>query len=167
MIDPAERSRLARAKIQDSETEEEYESKHSRRKKKKENVRDFFLDEAEVDDDVEDDEEAWNDGYENDILGADREEAEAGISAREIEAKMRKDKGDNSRMGFPDDKLPDEEEINAYYRNKYNEGDSARQRFGQSGEAMSDEITQQQLLPGVKDPNLWMVKCLPGTEKDI
>ena len=30
---------------------------------------------------------------------------------------------------------------------------------------MSDEITQQTLLPGVKDPNLWMVKCLPGTEK--
>jgi hypothetical protein len=80
---------------------------------------------------------------------------------------MRKDKGDNSRMGFPDDKLPDEEEINAYYRNKYNEGDSARQRFGQSGEAMSDEITQQQLLPGVKDPNLWMVKCLSQFQEDI
>ena len=31
---------------------------------------------------------------------------------------------------------------------------------------MTDEITQQTLLPGVKDPNLWMVKCLPGTEKE-
>ena len=31
---------------------------------------------------------------------------------------------------------------------------------------MTDEITQQTLLPGVKDPNLWMVKCVPGTEKE-
>lgn len=31
---------------------------------------------------------------------------------------------------------------------------------------MSDEITQQTLLPGVKDPNLWMVKCLQGMEKE-
>lgn len=30
---------------------------------------------------------------------------------------------------------------------------------------MSDEITQQTLLPGVKDPNLWMVKCHIGEEK--
>lgn len=30
---------------------------------------------------------------------------------------------------------------------------------------MSDEITQQTLLPGVKDPNLWMVKCRIGEEK--
>ena len=38
-------------------------------------------------------------------------------------------------------------------------------RFGEGGEEMSDEITQQTLLPGVKDPNLWMVKCLQGMEK--
>lgn len=31
---------------------------------------------------------------------------------------------------------------------------------------MSDEITQQTLLPGVKDPNLWMVKCRIGEEKN-
>ena len=31
---------------------------------------------------------------------------------------------------------------------------------------MSDEITQQTLLPGVKDPNLWMVKCVLGMEKE-
>jgi transcription elongation factor SPT5 len=39
-------------------------------------------------------------------------------------------------------------------------------RFGEGGEEMTDEITQQTLLPGVKDPNLWMVKCLVGTEKE-
>jgi len=31
---------------------------------------------------------------------------------------------------------------------------------------MTDEITQQTLLPGVKDPNLWVVKCIPGTERE-
>ena len=30
---------------------------------------------------------------------------------------------------------------------------------------MSDEITQQTLLPEVKDPNLWMVKCRIWEEK--
>lgn len=30
---------------------------------------------------------------------------------------------------------------------------------------MPDEISQQQLLPDVKDPNLWTVKCKIGEEK--
>ena len=42
---------------------------------------------------------------------------------------------------------------------RYNEDTAAIQRFGEGGEEMSDEITQQTLLPEVKDPNLWMVKC--------
>ena len=30
---------------------------------------------------------------------------------------------------------------------------------------MGDEITQQTLLPEVRDPNLWIVKCRIGEEK--
>ena len=41
-----------------------------------------------------------------------------------------------------------EDEIEAYYRTKYGDS-SAVERFGE-GEEMSDEITQQGLLPGVK-----------------
>lgn len=41
----------------------------------------------------------------------------------------------------------------------------AIRHFGDGGEEMGDEITQQTLLPGVKDPNLWMVKCRIGEEK--
>ena len=52
------------------------------------------------------------------------------------------------------------------FRNRYNEDAQALARFGEGGEEMTDEITQQTLLPGVKDPNLWMVKCVPGTEKE-
>merc|ERR1719295_1638754 len=58
-----------------------------------------------------------------------------------------------------------EQEIEAYYRNRYNEDTAAIARFGEGGEEMSDEITQQTLLPEVKDPNLWMVKCRIGEEK--
>ena len=47
----------------------------------------------------------------------------------------------------------------SYLLLRYNEDTAAIQRFGEGGEEMSDEITQQTLLPEVKDPNLWMVKC--------
>ena len=79
------------------------------------------------------------------------------------------------KSGFKMDEV-DEQEIEEYYRNRYsfvvvkpaclsyplfryNEDTAAIQRFGEGGEEMSDEITQQTLLPEVKDPNLWMVKC--------
>lgn len=58
-----------------------------------------------------------------------------------------------------------EDEIEEYLRNKYANESDAVHRFGDGGEEMSDEITQQTLLPGVKDPNLWMVKCRIGEEK--
>lgn len=50
-------------------------------------------------------------------------------------------------------------------RKKYADASSTRKHFGDGGEEMSDEITQQTLLPGIKDPNLWMVKCRIGEEK--
>ena len=55
--------------------------------------------------------------------------------------------------------------INSFFDRRYNEDAQAIARFGEGGEEMSDEITQQTLLPGVKDPNLWMVKVLVGMEK--
>ena len=161
-IDPAERARILNAEA-DSEEEEDYDP-NPRKRKKKGGVSDFFIEEAEVDDDAEEDETAWGDDFENDNFGLEREEVEAGISARDIEAKMRKGK-EHGGIGFGEEKL-DEEAINAYYRNRYNEDAIAQERFGQSGEAMSDEITQQTLLRGVKDPNLWMVKCQIGMEKE-
>lgn len=44
-----------------------------------------------------------------------------------------------------------EDEIEEYLRKKYADADGqARRRFGDGGEEMSDEITQQTLLPGIK-----------------
>ena len=100
---------------------------------------------------------------------------------------MRKERG-RGPAGLDAEDL-DAEEIERYYRNRcvilvesyllslsyqsehgvfdrrYNEDAAAIARFGEGGEEMSDEITQQTLLPGVKDPNLWMVKCRIGEEK--
>ena len=100
---------------------------------------------------------------------------------------MRKERG-RGPAGLDAEDL-DAEEIERYYRNRcvilvesyllslsyqsehgvfdrrYNEDAAAIARFGEGGEEMSDEITQQTLLPGVKDPNLWMVKCLVGMEQ--
>lgn len=137
----------------DSEEDEDNDDR-PKKKKKKGGVSDYFLEEAEVDDDEgdegEDDDE--NDYY--DLLGNEKEEV--GVTAREIEASRRQHSvWDNER----------EEEIEEYYRRKYAEESSAANRFGEGGEEMSDEITQQTLLPGVKDPNLWMVKCRIGEEK--
>lgn len=77
---------------------------------------------------------------------------------------MRKDR---ERGGFGIDDGMDAEAIEDYYQNRYNEDQAALIHFGEGGEEMSDEITQQTLLPSVKkDPNLWMVKCVLGTEKE-
>lgn len=58
-----------------------------------------------------------------------------------------------------------EDEIEEYLRKKYADESVVARHFGDGGEEMSDEITQQTLLPGVKDPNLWMIKCRIGEEK--
>jgi len=43
-----------------------------------------------------------------------------------------------------------EDEIEEYLRKKYADESAALRHFGDGGEEMSDEITQQTLLPGVK-----------------
>ena len=113
----------------------------------------------------------WRDDGDGDALDPN-EADEAGKTAADVEAHMRQR---DRKSGFKMDEV-DEQEIEEYYRNRYsfllvttaclsypllryNEDTAAIQRFGEGGEEMSDEITQQTLLPEVKDPNLWMVKC--------
>ncbi|KAI8500686.1 Transcription elongation factor SPT5 [Branchiostoma belcheri] len=55
------------------------------------------------------------------------------------------------------------DELGEYYMRKY-ASSSSRDETGGEYE-LSDDITQQGLLPGVKDPNLWTVKCRIGEEK--
>lgn len=143
----------------DSEEEEELEDRPSKRRKGgRVNASDFIIDEAEVDTDDEEDEDAYRD-YADDALDPNEAE-EAGQTAADIEARMRQ----RDRLGHHDDQL-DEEAIESYYRNRYNEDTAAIARFGEGGKGVGDEITQQTLLPEVRDPNLWIVKCRIGEEK--
>jgi len=148
---------------EDDEDDEDYSygakrSKRSNRNNKKKS--EFIIEEAEVDEDADDDENAWDDADDNDMPN---EAEEAGLTAKEVDDSRRK--REMEMGGFDDDNM-DVEALEEYYRNRYNEDTEARSRFGRAGEAVSDEITQQTLLPGVKDPNLWMVKCVIGTEKE-
>ncbi|KAL0849644.1 hypothetical protein ABMA28_013899 [Loxostege sticticalis] len=140
----------------DSEEYDEDEDEERRRKKRKKDSRygGFIIDEAEVDDEVDEDDE-WEEGaQEMGIVG--NEVDEIGPTAREIEGRRRGTNLWDSQK---------EEEIEEYLRNKYADESAALRHFGEGGEEMSDEITQQTLLPGIKDPNLWMVKCRIGEEK--
>lgn len=82
---------------------------------------------------------------------------ELGPTAREIEGRRRGTTLWDSQK---------EDEIEEYLRKKYADESIAARHFGDGGEDMSDEITQHTLLPSVKDPNLWMVKCRIGEEKN-
>ncbi|XP_011641792.1 transcription elongation factor SPT5 [Pogonomyrmex barbatus] len=136
------------------EEEDEEDDDRPRKKKKKDRFGGFIIDEAEVDDEVEDDEE-WEEGaQEIGIVG--NEVDEVGPTARDIEGRRRGTNLWDSQK---------EDEIEEYLRKKYADESLAARHFGDGGEEMSDEITQQTLLPGVKDPNLWMVKCRIGEEK--
>ncbi|XP_013417126.1 transcription elongation factor SPT5 [Lingula anatina] len=132
---------------------EEYEDTDVRHKRKKSKHSGFILEEADVDEEGEEDEEdlEWEEGAE-DII--DRKTGFEGPSARDIESRRRMEQMWSTQ---------NEDEIEEYYRRKYADSSMA-ERFGE-GEEMSDEITQQGLLPGVKDPNLWVVKCRMGEEK--
>ncbi|EFA05446.1 transcription elongation factor SPT5 [Tribolium castaneum] len=137
----------------DSE-EDESDSGRAKKKKKKDRYGGFIIDEAEVDDEVEDEDE-WEEGAQE-IGIVPNEVDEFGPTAREIEGRRR---GTNLWDAQK------EHEIEEYLRKKYADDSAAAKHFGDGGEEMSDEITQQTLLPGVKDPNLWMVKCRIGEEK--
>ena len=54
-------------------------------------------------------------------------------------------------------------ELANYFKQRYSRQNDAA-RFGHADQ-LSDTIIQQKLLPGVKDPNLWTVKCKSGEEK--
>ncbi|KAL5006667.1 hypothetical protein ScPMuIL_015473 [Solemya velum] len=137
----------------DEEEEEDYDDEEMARKRRKRKHRGFILDEADVDDEGdEDDDEDFEEGY--DELIDKKSTIYEGTTARDIENTMR---GEQIWMNQT------ENEIEEYYRTKYGEN-AMTERYGE-GEEMSDEITQQGLLPGVKDPNLWLVKCRIGEEQ--
>lgn len=147
---------------EDLEDEEEYDEEEEEedddRPRKKPRHGGYILDEADVDDDeYEDEEDPWEDGAE-DIL--EKEEAEASNMNHVI---ADEDHSESRRLQnlWRDSR---EEALEEYYKKKYAKTSGGEHFYGGSDD-LSDDITQQQLLPGVKDPNLWTVKCKIGEER--
>ncbi|XP_041092424.1 transcription elongation factor SPT5-like isoform X3 [Polyodon spathula] len=136
----------------DEEEEEEEDDDDRPRKKPKHGG--FILDEADVDDDYED-EDQWEDGAE-DILEK--------VNVSNIDHVVLDDDHSGARRLQNLWRDQREEELGEYYMKKYAKS-SGGEHFDGGLEELSDDITQQQLLPGVKDPNLWTVKCRIGEER--
>ncbi|XP_067948038.1 transcription elongation factor SPT5-like [Watersipora subatra] len=134
----------------DIDDEEEDEEEVGPRKKRS-RVEGFILDEAEVGENDDESEGEWEDGAQ-DLIDKD---TEIENSARDLESRRRLDEFMNKN----------EDELEEFYRRRWTDTD-VQNRFG-DGENMSDEITQQGLLPDVnRDPNLWVVRCRMGEERD-
>lgn len=131
------------------EYDEEEEEDDDDRPRKKPRHGGFILDEADVDDEYED-EDPWEEGAE-DIL--EKEEAEVSNIDHVV---LDEDNSGSRRLQnlWRDSR---EEALGEYYMRKY--AKQSGNDFPGGSEELSDDITQQQLLPGVKDPNLWTVKC--------
>ncbi|CAK8694828.1 transcription elongation factor SPT5-like isoform X2 [Clavelina lepadiformis] len=136
---------------EDEYDEEEYEDL---RPPKRQKHGGFIIDEADVDDDDDGgDEEEWEEGAE-DIL--DR----ASNAEHAIESDM---SGARRLQNMIRDQ--EEEELGEYYMRKYASVNSRSGDNAYGDDVVLDEISQQQLLPDVKDPNLWTVKCKIGEER--
>ncbi|KAJ3281515.1 transcription elongation factor spt5, partial [Borealophlyctis nickersoniae] len=137
---------------EDEEDEEEEEETERARKKRRRRVNRFIEEEAAVGDDEEEDDD------DEDDYGFDKEELFDEDAGRAFL--------DTSRHRDLDRRREEELELNAEeiaerMRERY--GSSAR--GGYTGD--TDYVPQSMLIPGNRDPKLWMVKCKPGKEKDV
>uniref|UniRef100_A0A3P9NKA0 Transcription elongation factor SPT5 n=1 Tax=Poecilia reticulata TaxID=8081 RepID=A0A3P9NKA0_POERE len=134
----------------EEEYDEEEDEEDDDRPRKKPKHGGFILDEAV--DDEDEDEDRWSEGGE-DIL---EKEAESNLDHVVLD----EDHSGSRRLQNLWDSR--EEALGEYYMRKY--AKSSVGEYAGGPEELSDDITQQQLLPGV-DPNLWTVKCKIGEER--
>uniref|UniRef100_A0A0N5AR43 Transcription elongation factor SPT5 n=1 Tax=Syphacia muris TaxID=451379 RepID=A0A0N5AR43_9BILA len=145
----------------DDDEEEEEESgrgRKNRRKKRRTGVHQFILDDVEVDDDEEEDVGYEEDGDEMGIDPREREEAERIMREQDEQAQDRR-KRDFFRCGMNEDQIED------YFTKKYSTQPSYTSTANDDG--AFDDISRNSLLPSTKDPNLWIVRCRMGEEKEM
>nr|CAD2168645.1 unnamed protein product [Meloidogyne enterolobii] len=130
--------------------------KRQRRPRKRPTARDFIQDDVEVDDDDED-EDDYDGGDGDELFGVDpSERAEAERFLREQEKLKEKRRNKYADMT--------EEEMERYFQERHAAQVATHQ--GELDEDAYDDITQNGLLPSTKDPNLWIVRCRLGEEKN-
>uniref|UniRef100_A0A5B7AL96 Transcription elongation factor SPT5 n=1 Tax=Davidia involucrata TaxID=16924 RepID=A0A5B7AL96_DAVIN len=146
---------------------------------------DFIDDAAEEDDEEEDDEE---DDFDADRRGGRQAKRRSGSQFFELEAAVDSDEDEDEEEGEDDfivdggADLPDEDDARRTHRRPMlpREDDqedvealerSIQARYARSSHTEYDEETtdveQQALLPSVRDPKLWMVKCAIGREREV
>ncbi|GAA5800987.1 hypothetical protein HPULCUR_006427 [Helicostylum pulchrum] len=136
---------------EEDEEEEEEDDEDTRPTKRKYNP---FIDEmAIVDDDEDDDDEDEEYGREDGFIEEENEEVTSTKTTARRHLDLDRRRREMEGM--------DDEQVAAFYAEKYG-GRSKPQSFKDT-----EEVPQQLLLPSVNDPNLWMVKCKPGKEKDV
>lgn len=131
------------------------------KRRKKTGLEALILDEAEVDDDAIEDEDYDGEEF-DDLIDRDKRSEVDAAAAQIGQTDMSKHR--RLQMIFEN---KDAGEIEDYFKKKYAE-QTARESamYGhKDSEELNEEITQTAHLPTVKDPNLWMVKCQIGTEK--
>ncbi|KAJ2732929.1 transcription elongation factor spt5 [Coemansia sp. BCRC 34962] len=159
------RGRGRRSDTEDSEDYEYIKKKPARKKKKRARANNFLDIEASVDTDEEEDEE--DDGALGDfIVDNEAELASAEKDALRHRSAMRAPAG-----VFADDdsdEALDGEALEARLRARYSGyGDTGRAAAGGGAAADGDWVPQRLLIPGVRDPHLWVCACLQGKERDI
>ncbi|KAJ2014463.1 transcription elongation factor spt5 [Coemansia sp. S680] len=153
----------------DSEDSEDYEyikKKPVKRTKKKRARTNNFLDiEASVDTDEEEDED--EDGALGDfIVDNEAELASAEKDALRHRSAMRAPAG--VFADDDEDEALDGEELEARLRARYSGyGDAGRATAGAGAAVDGDWVPQRLLIPGIRDPHLWVCACLQGKERDI
>ncbi|CAF3585929.1 unnamed protein product [Adineta steineri] len=139
----------------ESSSRRKREGHQQKRKKKKISGKQFIIAEADVDEDEEEEDEG--------------DEPEDGFVETDIPDTTAADMYRAGRSKFP---IAQEEmdpvELEKYFKDRYGRKDPrgrGEHDDDYDDDQVPDEITQQSLLPDVKSPNLWPVKCRIGEER--
>lgn len=167
------------------EEEDEEELGHTGRGKKR--ARSHFIDDVAEEDDEEEEDDDDDEEYGGGRRGGHKAKKRSGSHFFDLEAAVDEDEEEEEEDGEDDfivdggADLPDEDDGRRMHRRPLlpREDDqedmdeierTIQQRYSKSNRSDYDEETteveQQALLPSVRDPKLWMVKCAIGKERE-
>ncbi|KAM7518732.1 hypothetical protein LguiB_017694 [Lonicera macranthoides] len=171
----------------EEEEDEEYDDRGGKAGRKR--GRSEFIDEmADEDDEEEEEDEEDEDFDDGGRRGGRRTKQRSGSQFFDLEAQVDSDEDEDEEEGEDDfivdggADLPDEEDARRMHRRpllpREDEQEdvealerSIQARYARSSHTEYDEETtdveQQALLPSVRDPKLWMVKCAIGHEREV
>lgn len=169
----------------EDDEDEEYDGGKAGKKRRRSS---FIDDVAEEDDDEEDEEEDDDDDYGGGGSKRRKTKGRSGSQFFDLEAQVDSDEEEDEEEGEDDfivdsgADLPDEDDSRRMHRRPllHREDDQEEdiealerrlhERYGKREVEYDEEATeveQQALLPSVRDPKLWMVKCAIGREREV